>query len=258
MKLKYKKIILIISMSTIAIGLITFSISRQNVKSSSNVEEVVNIDNTQLNQEESSLDNIANTDSDKKASKENNVDVNSLLKADENNRLQKDANKEVNELVQNYLSALVKCDIDALSKYVTDKNSIDLDTINKQSEYIEDYKNIECYTIKGVEDGSYVVYVYEELKILGIDTLAPGMIRLYVTTSEDGNLYIHSGKNTEEVDNFINSTSKNEEVVELIQSVNLKLEEAKSNDADLKNFIDKINEITEKAETAISQSQKSN
>lgn len=255
MKLKYKKIILVISMSTMAIGLVTLSIMKPSVKTSSGTEEVANlkvtkeVTSTAKDTKDLAKDNV--TDSTKPTSSEA-----STANTGDKNKLQKDTFPKINELVQNYLSALVKCDMDTLSKYVTDTDTIDLKTLQKQSEYIEDYKNIECYTLNGKVEGSYIVYVYEELKIIGIDTLAPGMIRLYITTTEDGKLYIASGTTDDDTSNYINSTSKNEEVIELIKSVNLKLTEAQASDADLKKFINNISEITEKAETAISESEK--
>ena len=56
--------------------------------------------------------------------------------------------------------------------------------------YSTRWKNISCYTKKGLDDTSYIASVYLEAKFKDVDTTAPGLETFYIRTREDGSLYI--------------------------------------------------------------------
>lgn len=151
--------------------------------------------------------------------------------------LQENAYPQINELVKKYLDARLACDMDIITKVVSNTHHITEEALQKESEYIESYDNLICYTIKAPDQESYVVYVYEEIKILGIDTLAPGMTRLYVRMNETGEPIVYFGQVEDSMLDFINDTSNTIEVIELIDRVNKRLEEAMTKDSNLYNFI---------------------
>jgi hypothetical protein len=243
MKLKYKKMIIAVTMSAMGIGFVTFSIGASNQNSSNKSVSTSSLSTS--NTEESESDEIS-VKSSKDASTETNTDTIAV-----NSELSENAYPAVNELVEQYMKATLKADLDTLDKVMTDTSSINVEDLQKQSEYIEDYKNISCYTKPGPVEGSYIVYVYSELKILDIDTLAPGLTRLYICTAEDGNLYIFSSEYDNETKEYIEATEKDEKVIALINTVNQKLATAVSSDADLKSFVDKLNKTTEEAKKII-------
>lgn len=70
----------------------------------------------------------------------------------------------INELVKKYMSAKVACDYETLRTLVNDSSVIDEDDLRAKSEYVEDYRNIVCYTLNGLTEDSFIVYVYEDLK----------------------------------------------------------------------------------------------
>lgn len=228
MKFKYKKIILGITMGTMAIGLVTLSVSNKNSSSTTNVEKVIE----------------ATGSADVSLTATIPIATPDVLTAG----LKQDAYPEVNELVKKYFAASVKGDVDALAQIVSESDKIDKSVLEKKYEYIEDMKNISCYTIDGAEEGSYIAYVYYEVKFVDIDTLAPGMIRLYVCTAEDGSLSIFISAVDDEIQNYIDQSANNPQVVELIRTVNTKLEEALSSDKKLKDFNDKLEESAKLAQ----------
>lgn len=263
MKLKYKKIILIISMSTMGIGLITLSMSKPNSRkklvevSSTLIADSTGKESASINDTTDNLDDAQGEQANNARMFNEDLDNSATMKLSEaDNSLKRDAYEDVNKLVNDYLTAIAKSDVDALSKIVSDANSIDTDEIQRKSEYVEEYKNIECYTKNGREEGSYIVYVYEELKLVGIDTLAPGMIRLYVSTSEDGKPYIVSGKIDDETNDFITEASKDEEVVNLLAKVNNQFDVAVASDTSLREFLQKIEKGIKEAEATISEAKK--
>lgn len=154
--------------------------------------------------------------------------------------LKEDAESGINELFVTYFADLAKGDVEALGKIMV--NAPDKDTVAKEIEYIEDYQNIKCYSKEGVLDGTYVVYVYYEVKFKNIDTLAPSMIREYVCTNEDGKLYINNGTVDGEVAAWLEEVHASDSAVELVNNVNNALSKAAESDEKLSSLITKLNE----------------
>ena len=174
--------------------------------------------------------------------------------------LKEDAESGINELFVTYFADLAKGDVEALSKIMV--NAPDKDIVAKEIEYIEDYQNIKCYSKEGVLDGTYVVYVYYEVKFKNIDTLAPSMIREYVCTNEDGTLYINNGTVDGEVAAWLDEVHASDSATELIKSVNDALSKAAESDKKLSSLIAKLNEgagnteETSEAETKAQETEK--
>ena len=103
---------------------------------------------------------------------------------------QEDAMPEINSLISDYYKAYQDGDVKKLKKYAHPISKHEQSYIKMFSEYVEKYQNLKCYTKKGLDDKSYLVSVYLEIKFKDVDTVAPGLDFFYVTTDEDGNLYI--------------------------------------------------------------------
>lgn len=249
MKLKYKKIILAVTMGTMCIGLITLKIGSSEHKDSTKIEQSLSKKSDKTKSKKSDTTANVNTDSKKVEGTVTNSPspVDSELKAN--------AYPEINELIKNYYAALLKCDINEFAKVVTDTSTINIETIRQEVGNIEEYKNIECYTKLGPVEGSYVVYVYSELKLLNINTLAPGMKRLYVCTAEDGKLYVFTGQLDDTTNQYLADTSKDQKVQDLVNSVNQKFQSAISSDPDLYEFNKNLNEKAQEAQKAIDNAQ---
>ncbi len=214
--------VLIISMSAMGIGMITLSLSKPKDKKKEATPVTVTTDVTETqNPTEQTAANVIE-----------------LIGQPADGELRMDAYPAISELVQKYMTAKVNCDYETIRTLVSDATVINEDDLRAKSEYIEDYKNIACYTLNGLTADSFVVYVYEDLKILNVNTLAPGMTRLYIKLDESGNPYIYLGAVDDDTQKFIEDTATNQAVIDLINTVNTKLDEAVTKDAELKKFIE--------------------
>lgn len=161
---------------------------------------------------------------------------------------QVDAVTEVNQLITNYYAAYADGNIKELKKYAKPLTKNERSYIKMFSEYVENYQNIKCYTKPGLDDKSYLVSAYVEIKFKDVDTLAPGLDFFYVTTNKDGELYINNrysqfnllNKEKEldpEIEALIESFELEDDVVALQQEVQKKFEEVSGSDEKLAQMI---------------------
>lgn len=224
MKFKYKKIVLTITMGTMCIGLVTISLTTPKVSSSEKESVEVTTQgavDTPLATQGGLVDSTG-------------VPLSSGI-------LKCNAYPKVNQLAKKYLNATISGNIAELKECVYDTEGIKEAELKAKQNLIEAYNNIECYTIDGEKEGSYLVYVYHEVKFANVAVAAPGLTRFYVTTKEDGNLAINLNVVDTEEQNFISECDESAEVLQLIQTVNFKLKEAISSDTELKQFYEKMN-----------------
>lgn len=158
------------------------------------------------------------------------------------NALKEDAYPEINELINTYFTALKNQDVETLSNIMETNGEIDEEKIRKEGEYIEDYRNIKCYTREGIVEGTYIVFPYYDIKFLNVDTLAPSMIWLYVCTNEDGSLYINKSTFDGEVAAYIDEVCNSEEAKQLVESVESSFAAAMEQDETLAQFVTKLRE----------------
>ncbi len=155
--------------------------------------------------------------------------------------LEQNANPEVNALINSYITAVHDCDIDALSTLVATTESISLEQLQAEREFMESYQNIVCYTLDGLLDGTYITYVSYDLKFLNVDTPAPCMVRFYICTNEDGSLYINNDSIDEEVMNYMDQVQAREDVQALLNETDEKLVEARASDEALNALVLRMN-----------------
>ena len=168
-------------------------------------------------------------------------------------KLLKDKYPEVNALIQRYREGLTSGDVNILKEVYDTDEAMSADVVSSTSEIIEGYTNTICYTKRGLEAHSYFVFVYDQLKINGIDTPVPNLTLVYVRTNADGELYIYRGeKNTAtgayEYDTatrqYIELLNSDEEVKNLMATVYQEKEAACSRDEKLRDFIDGLTSPT--------------
>ena len=175
--------------------------------------------------------------------------------AEEPNELEENTHSSVERLVGKYLDCIVNGDTDALSEIVDELSDSDKEEVQKLSKAYESYSNLQCYTKKGPEDDSYIVFVCCDMKITGVETLAPYISCLYVSAKDDsGNRYIryNNVEEDQELQAYVQELEQDPEVKSLYDDVNTRYQEALESDAALSEFIQnatgKANENTEVAE----------
>lgn len=219
MKLKYKKIVLAVTMSTMCIGFVTISLTSPKVN-----KKTVN-------------------------ATQDTIDVNKNAE-DEKYNLECDAYPEINELVEKYLAATITGNMDALEDTVSDIDNISEDMIKNKTQIIESHQNIQCYTVKVPNQEAFIAYVYSEMKLVGIDTPAPGLTRLYICMTESGSYRIYLNRIDEKVQEFIENSGNSTQVQALIDKVNKLFENAVNSDEKLKAFYQQIEDTSQNAEEA--------
>ena len=175
--------------------------------------------------------------------------------AEEPNELEENTHSSVERLVSKYLDCIVSGDTDALSEIVDDLSDSDKEEVQKLSKAYESYSNLQCYTKKGPEDDSYIVFVCCDMKITGVETLAPYISCLYVSAKDDsGNRYIryNNVEEDQELQAYVQELEQDPEVKALYDDVNARYQEALNSDATLAEFVQnatgKANENTEASE----------
>ena len=148
-------------------------------------------------------------------------------------------------LFQEFFSAKKTINIDKLQSMMSDPANMDSqDNLINETDFIDDYRNIECYVKRGFRAGSYIAYVYHDMKITGINTPAPSLAKFYLITDEEGILKIFSGEMDAVLEEYYNARNEDEDVKELRRMTDAKFEEAKSKDEDLFNFCTVLEEIS--------------
>lgn len=154
--------------------------------------------------------------------------------------LTEEKDSAITELFETYFNDLKAGDAAALGKIMV--SAPDQETVSKEIEYIEDYQNIRCYSRTGLLEGTYVVFVYYEVKFKNIDTLAPSMIREYVCTNEDGALFINNGNVDGEIAAWLDEVQNSDSAAALVADVNNALASAAEADEKLSALITKLHE----------------
>lgn len=171
--------------------------------------------------------------------------------------LVKDAYPEINQLIADYYDAVMRFDIDMLDTLVSDITRVDQNLIRAKLEYMESISNIICYTVEGPMEGTFRVYVYYDLKIKGIETLAPALSAMYVTMSSDGNYVIYLSEIDEETQEFIETADSSGDVQLLSSLVSERLSNVVNSDEAMKNFYSMMEAAVnpEAGETTVDDSQ---
>lgn len=156
--------------------------------------------------------------------------------------MEQDAVPEVNELFDTYYQAMVTGDTDTMQKLVNHMDETEILRAQETSKYIEGYPTIEVYTKAGPKEGSYIAYVYAELKFYDYEKPIPGMQVYYVCRNEDGSCYINEdGEEDENELNYIREVNLQDDVVDLNNKAAVVYNDMLAEDENLANFILELN-----------------
>lgn len=159
-----------------------------------------------------------------------------------------DAYAGVNDLISRYYSAYAAGDIDAMASLAAPISENEKSYIQMFSQYVDEYQNLKCYTKSGLEENSYLVNAYVEVKFTGVETTVPSLDFFYVRTDEYGTIYIdnlYSPYNDsqkelpedEAVTARISEFENEPDVVALLQEVADKYTAARESDPDLETML---------------------
>ncbi len=241
MKFKYKKAILFSLISTMGIGVVTLSIAPNK----NNAQESINITENQAAKDITPI-NILSTD-------KLTTDVTPTLPVTLTPtpiptptplpvyELEEEGYPNIDELIKNYYEAKLDCNIEKLKKLLTDPSDVpSKKQMQKDIQFIEEYRNIKCYVKKGYEEGTYIVFAYNDVKIFNIKTPIPSADQFYILTESNGDLKILSGDLEEETKKYYYDRREDKDVIKLIEDIEKKVEKAKKKDKDLKVFLNSL------------------
>lgn len=157
--------------------------------------------------------------------------------------LQENAYPEVNNVVKQYYQAMADGDITTLRTIMTGLDEKEEIKIVKKSEYVENYPTVTCYTKKGPTEDSYIVYAYYEVKLVDFENLTPGMNALYLCKNESGAYYINGETQDDKTIAYCEMISAQDDVVDLVNTVQVKYNELKSTDTELSEFLGELPDI---------------
>lgn len=157
--------------------------------------------------------------------------------------LEEDAYPEINTVVKQYYQAMADGDVATLQTIMTGLDEKEEIKIVKKSEYVESYPTVTCYTKKGPVEDSYIVYAYYEVKLVDFENLTPGMNALYLCKNEDGSYYINGETQDDKIIEYCEIVSSQDDVVDLVNTVQVKYNELKSTDVELSEFLAELPDI---------------
>ena len=247
MKLKHRKLVLIISMSAMGIGLISFSIAGN--KNKNNAVESIEMSESSIMESATPTPTeevtTTPTATNEPTQEPTTTPTDTPTPTQVVQEFEEDVYPEINDLIVDFLQAKIDGKTKKMKKLVTDPSYIDAELIQKRTEFIESYDNIKVYTAKVPDnlDADFVAYVYEEVKIASIDTKAPGLDQ-YLIKKVDGEYKIVYGDISTETSDFVNEVKETEAFTALMKKVNKKMKNAVESDEQLADFVSKLEATT--------------
>lgn len=157
------------------------------------------------------------------------------------------SDEAVMQLINSYYGALAAGDsatVSALKSNVTDVEKIRLE---KRAELLETIDNIQVYTRPGPVDGTYIAFVYYEMKFVDIETRSPGLTTIYICRNDDGSLYINNGEWDEATTAYIGQIASEEAIADYFKSVQAAYNEAVNQDVALALRMEQLPQILDDA-----------
>lgn len=153
--------------------------------------------------------------------------------------LENEAHTDIHQLISSYLYAK----LDSTSTYdalVSNPHILDAEKLAAEAEVIKGYQNLICYTKKGINEIDFIVYALYDAEILMLTTLVPSMDEFYVCYNLEGEPLIYNDELSEDTLEYINLLRNGSDITKLQEEINIKFMEAIESDSDLKEFVDKI------------------
>lgn len=155
--------------------------------------------------------------------------------------LERNMYPEVNSFVENYLNAITSEDMNVLSTMVVDPTPYSVEWMQQRKQYVISYSNIDCYTMPGVTEGSYVVYAVVNTQIPGVEVQPLSLHQFYLIPNEYGGfLQDNTVSANPEIQEYLTQIEQNADVVALYTRVNQNIEEAAEQDEGLRQFYERI------------------
>ncbi len=161
--------------------------------------------------------------------------------------LEQDAVPGINELFETYYTAMVEGDTQTMERLVYYLDAQEILRAAETSKYISDHQSMEVYTKPGPKEGTYIAFVYMELKFNDYDKPVPGMRVYYVCTNEDGEFYINEdGEEGDDELHYMREIQLQADVVDLNNKAAAAYNDMMAEDGTLADFLLELHEEIDK------------
>jgi len=143
----------------------------------------------------------------------------------------------INQLVGRYYDSLMTNDNTKLNKYTDSVENIDPLKRIINSEYIESYQSLDCYTMTGMIEGTYIVVALYQVKYKDISTVTSYLDYFYVCTDISGNIFITNKAVSDEISAYNQLMYENNTIKSIEQLVANEYDTALKNDEQLAAFV---------------------
>lgn len=160
--------------------------------------------------------------------------------------LEENTHPEINSVMRTYYDAQAEGDIETISSFNAYLDDIDTIRVQELSKYIDSYPVLNVYTKPGLEENTYVAYVYSETLFSDVEKALPGMQTYYIGQNDAGDYFINDGTYDVQVWDYIKAVTLQDDVVDLNNKVVVEYNEMLAEDEELNEYIaylkEKINE----------------
>ena len=155
---------------------------------------------------------------------------------------QTNANPDINALIITYLSAMASSDQGIIQSCVTDPSQFnDMTAVQSQSKIITKYSNINCYSVQGFDENSFLVYAVANITIYGCEATPLDILGPYYIVKQGNQYLIDNKAPSTEVTEYIEKANKDKDIQELYKMVKDDEDAKAASDPALKEFLDRLN-----------------
>ncbi len=160
--------------------------------------------------------------------------------------LEKDVVPGINEFFETYYKAVVDGDTETMGNMIYYLDATEKLQAAETSKYTESV-SIEVYTKAGPNEGTYIAYIYYDLKFYDYDKPLPGLRSYYVCTKEDGSFYINEDYELSESERrYMLKVQVQDDVIDLNNKVAAGFNDMVNGDRALADFLIELREEIEK------------
>ncbi|SFB83653.1 SH3 domain-containing protein [Butyrivibrio sp. YAB3001] len=151
--------------------------------------------------------------------------------------MEENAYPEVNEIISQYYTASANGDSAVIEAIYKGLDDTELIKAVKAAGYIDEFRNITVYTKPGPVEGSYVAYVYNEVKLYDYEKAIPGLDSFYICTDDTGKLYINGDIADADDIEYLRQVNLQADVIDLNNRVATSYNDMVSTDAALADLL---------------------
>lgn len=152
--------------------------------------------------------------------------------------LEENADEAVDALIRTYFNAKAAGDRGALQALYDEIPDNDLLLAEQLAVYVDSYPVLEIYTKPGFAEGDTIAYVYYKLLLVNREAQFPGCETFYVSTGDEGGLYLKSEKNfTQEETEYFETVSQQADVSDFKNHIQVEYDNLVKENPELQDYL---------------------